>query len=110
MKPCPFCNKENSISSDKCSCGYFFNNDLYEKKQKQTMAAPVVKMEKVNKRDRNIQIFMMCLSALLVCLLVLGFCIGSFGLSRILMVPLWCMIFVNYYSAYKNTDVEDGST
>ena len=58
MKSCPFCNKENSDNSDKCSCGYFFNNELYEEKQKQKMTAVVVKesRHKINTKIKTLEI------------------------------------------------------
>ena len=32
-KKCPCCGKENSMESPLCSCGYYFDIDLYEKKR-----------------------------------------------------------------------------
>ncbi|HNX21858.1 MAG TPA: RDD family protein [Bacteroidales bacterium] len=32
VKKCPYCGKENSIETQICSCGYYFDHELYEKK------------------------------------------------------------------------------
>ena len=68
------------------------------------------KEEKAKKRQRKIQIFMMCASAFILFGHVLGFLMGTYGLSKLLIAPLWCLIFKNYYDEYKNTDEEDVST
>ena len=58
MKPCPFCNKENSDNSDTCSCGYFFNNKLYEEKQNQKATARVAEesRHKTNTKVKTLEI------------------------------------------------------
>lgn len=32
MKQCPFCKKNNDDTAEVCSCGYYFNQELYQKK------------------------------------------------------------------------------
>lgn len=45
---CPFCGKENLENADKCSCGYYFNHEVYIKVAKEREVT-----EKILEKEKN---------------------------------------------------------